>query len=303
VFPGNRADITTITKVKEDLKGWKLGRALFVADSGMNSDESRLELARGCGKYLLAARMGSVKEVKEKVLTRRGRYQVISENLHVKEAVVGDGARKVRYILCYNPKEAERQRKHREKVVGQIERIFSRHKDNNALAQWAIELKASRRYGKYMRIRSDKTIEIDQDAIKEAERYDGKWVVQTNDDTLTAEDAASGYKALLVIERCFRSLKRTQVKMTPMFHWLPRRIETHVKICVLALLIERMAELSCGKTWMRMRESLRSLGVSKFRTETHYFFQRNEPSFEVNSILKSLKISLPNKVLSVELHS
>ena len=32
--------------------------------------------------------------------------------------------------------------------------------------------------------------------------------------------------------------------MTPMYHWLPRRIETHVRLCVLALLIERVAELS-----------------------------------------------------------
>ncbi|MDX9786254.1 MAG: hypothetical protein RBT11_05750 [Desulfobacterales bacterium] len=48
------------------------------------------------------------------------------------------------------------------------------------------------------------------------------------------EDAASGYKVLMVIERCFRSLKRTQIKMMPMYHRASRRIEAHVKICVLA---------------------------------------------------------------------
>jgi transposase len=35
VFPGNTTDVTTVEKVKADLKGWKLGRALFVADAGM----------------------------------------------------------------------------------------------------------------------------------------------------------------------------------------------------------------------------------------------------------------------------
>lgn len=34
VFPGNTSDVETIKKVREDLRGWKLGRALFVADSG-----------------------------------------------------------------------------------------------------------------------------------------------------------------------------------------------------------------------------------------------------------------------------
>ena len=37
------------------------------------------------------------------------------------------------------------------------------------------------------------------------------------------EDVACGYKGLMVIERCFRSLKRTQIKMTPVFHWAPHR--------------------------------------------------------------------------------
>jgi transposase len=60
-------------------------------------------------------------------------------------------------------------------------------------------------------------------------------VIETNDDTISLEDAACGYKGLMVIERCFRSLKRTQIKMTPMYHWASRRIEAHVKICVLSL--------------------------------------------------------------------
>src|SRR5208337_3074471 len=34
VFPGNTSDVDTVKKVREDLRGWKLGRALFVADSG-----------------------------------------------------------------------------------------------------------------------------------------------------------------------------------------------------------------------------------------------------------------------------
>ncbi|HDZ91512.1 MAG TPA: hypothetical protein ENH37_12680 [Deltaproteobacteria bacterium] len=39
-------------------------------------------------------------------------YTVFKDNLHAKEVVVGDGARRNRYILCHNPKEAEPQAKH-----------------------------------------------------------------------------------------------------------------------------------------------------------------------------------------------
>ena len=65
VFPGNTSDVDTVKRVREDLRGWKLGRALFVADSGINSATNRNELARACGKYLLAIRMGSVSEIVE----------------------------------------------------------------------------------------------------------------------------------------------------------------------------------------------------------------------------------------------
>lgn len=76
MFPGNTSDASTVKKIRSDLKGWSLGRAMFVADSGMNSEDNRKELARACGKYLLACRMASVAEIKRDVLSKRGRYTV-----------------------------------------------------------------------------------------------------------------------------------------------------------------------------------------------------------------------------------
>jgi hypothetical protein len=99
VFPGNTTDVNTVKKIRADLRGWNLARAIFVADSGMNSVENRDELSRACGKYLLATRMANVAEVKRDVLTKRGRYTVIRDNLHVKEVILGDGERRKRYIL------------------------------------------------------------------------------------------------------------------------------------------------------------------------------------------------------------
>jgi len=144
-----------------------------------------------------------------------------------------------------------------------------------------LELLGSRRYKRYLRITKNGIVRIDRGAVREAERYDGKWVLQTNDDTISLEDAACGYKGLMVIERCFRSLKRTRIKMTPMYHWLPRRIEAHVKICVLALLLERLAEISSGRSWPRIKQGLRALQISYFSTAEHSFYRTNELTGEV----------------------
>ena len=300
IFPGNTSDSTTVERVRKDLRGWKLGRALFVADSGMNSEENRRELARAAGKYVLATRMGSVKEVREEVLSQRGRYTVISENLHAKEVILGDGVGARRYILCYNPSEARRQKLHRETVVKELEEKLAEHPTHQATARWAMELKTSGRYGRYLRVTKAGQIRLDKAAVKAAARFDGKWVIQTNDDTLSMADAACSYRALMVIERCFRSLKRTQIKMMPMYHWLPRRIEAHVKICVLALLIERVAERACELPWSRIREELERLQAGRYETEKFYFFQRNKVENSVHNLLKKLDISLPQEVFGIE---
>ena len=300
VFPGNTTDVNTVEKVRSDLRGWNLGRAIFVADSGMNSEENRLELSRACGKYLLATRMARVNEIKGEVLSRRGRYAVIKDNLHAKEVIVGDGERRRRYILCYNPKEAERQRKHREQIVAFLEKELQSHRSRKASAQWAIDLLASQRYKRYLTMTKSNNIRIDRKSIREAEKYDGKWVLETNDDTIRVEDAACGYKALMIIERCFRSLKRTQIKMTPMFHWVPRRIETHVKICVLALLIERVAEITCKEPWSRIRHKLERMQISHFQSSEYRFFRRNEIATAARNILKALNISIPKLVLGLK---
>ncbi len=302
VLPGNTADCTTIENVRKDLRGWNLGRALFVADAGVNSEDNREELARACGKYLLATRMANVAEIKQKVLTKRGKYTVLQDNLHVKEVIVGDGERRRRYILCYNPKEAKRQKKHRKQIVAILEKELDRHPDKSATAQWAIELLASKRYKRYLTISKSKRIRIDRGKIRAAEKYDGKWVIETNDDTITVEDAACGYKGLMIIERCFRSLKRTRIKLTPMYHWLSRRIEAHVRICVLALLIERVAEVACDSSWPRIRHQLDKLQATEFFSIKNRFFRRNEIPASTRSILKKLKISMPKKILSIEKH-
>jgi transposase len=300
VFPGNTSDVSTVEQIRTDLRGWSLGRAMFVADSGMNSEDNRAELARACGKYLLACRMSSIAEIKRDVLAKRGRYTVFRENLHAKEVILGDGERRKRYILCYNPHEAERQRKHREIIVELLEQELKKHKDTTATAQWAIELLASRRYKRYLRVTKGNKIRIDRGSIKKAAKYDGKWVLETNDDTISLEDAALGYKGLMIIERCFRSLKRTQIKMTPMYHWASRRIESHVKICMLALLIERIAELECMQPWHQIKRALDGLQITKLFHLNFRVLMRNEIGIETSNILKSLRIKAPKKVVELK---
>ncbi len=266
----------------------------------MNSEENRRCLARACGKYLLATRMASVAEIRDEVLSKRGRFRKFQDNLQAKEVTIGDGQRRRRYILCYNPKEARRQSAHRCQVAEQLELELASHPKKDAKAKWAISLLASRRYGRYLSVTKGGKVRIDRKKIRAAKRFDGKWVLETNDDTISLEDAACGYKSLMVIERCFRSMKRTQIKMMPMYHWLDKRVVTHVKICVLALLIERIAELSCEQPWSHIRQSLDKLKVGEFQNWEFRFMRRSEIAPATGNVLKILKIKPPEILLSLE---
>lgn len=300
VLPGNTSDVTTIERVKADLREWKLGRVLLVGDSGMNSEDNRATLAKACGRYVLACRPSSVKEVADEVLTRAGRYKEIRENLRVKEVVVGEGELRRRYVVCHNPVRAERERLHREQVVGELEaELAKNHADRAARRKWVAQLRASGRYGRYVRLDRKDELVIDRDAIREAERLDGKWVLITNDDTLSPEDVADAYLSSQVIERGFRTMKSGQIEVRPMFHRLDHRIEAHVKICVLALLIARVAELRTGLSWARIRSALNGIQVTEYVTPTHRFFRSNSLTDEAAEVLDKLKVAPPKQILAV----
>jgi hypothetical protein len=244
--------------------------------------------------------MGSVSGIKQDVVTRPGRFRTIAENLQAKEVIVGEGVFQRRYILCCNPREAQRERKHRGQVVKEPEEELKAHADCQATARWAIDLPASGRYKRYLTIDKQGRIRLDREAVQQASKHDGKWVLHTDDDTITVDDAAAGYKGLLVIERAFKTLKNARIKMEPMFHWLPKRIQAHVKLCVFSLLIERAAELECKQPWSRIQETLSTLQATEFQTPKNLFFQRNQASSELVLILKSLKIPVHKTILEIK---
>ncbi len=50
------------------------------------------------------------------------------------------------------------------------------------------------RKGRYLTITKTSNIRVDRKKVKESEKCDGKRVIETNDDTITLDDAACGYK-------------------------------------------------------------------------------------------------------------
>jgi hypothetical protein len=300
VLPGDTADVTTVARIKDDLRAWRLGRCLFVGDAGMYSADNLAALSRGLGRYILAVPMRKVKDIEIEVLSRPGRYKQVADNLQVKEVWVGDGERRKRYVLCLNPHEAERERQHRAQLLRELDAelaLLDNRAEDHPKA--ACALLASRRFGRYLSADWRGRPQLDCAKIKAAEKFDGKFVVICNDDTLSAEDIALGYKGGWIIESCFRRMKQTGLEVRPMFHWTPRRIEAHVKLCVLALQMQRAAEIRCGQPWARIAHTLAQLKAVRYRSDSRTIVQRTKTTAALAETLKKLGISMPKQILSI----
>src|SRR3954467_4538209 len=114
-WPGNTADSALIRQVKDDLRDWTLARVVWVADRGFASAENRRYLTRAGGHYILGERLRSGSAEAAAALARPGRYRAVADNLQVKEVRLGDDvASGDRFVVCFNPEAAERDKAVRE---------------------------------------------------------------------------------------------------------------------------------------------------------------------------------------------
>ena len=298
VFPGNTVDVSTVAQVKEDLRGWRLSRCVFVGDAGMVSKANLKTLSLGGGRYIVGMPMRRGDQVSTEVMGRAGRYKTVAPNLDIKEVVVGEGERRQRYVVCRNQEEAARQQRRRQKHLEQLEAELASLADLGKAAhnKRVCSLVSSRRYGRYLRKTRGGKPKLDKAAIREAERFDGKFVVTSNDDSLTPEDLALGYKQLLRVEDAWRTMK-SGLKMRPVYHHAERRIRAHIALTVWALLLQRVAESRCEDTWRNIRADLGQIKLAQLTTPDGDVWQVTTPREAARKRLKNLGIRNPPLVV------
>lgn len=107
--------------------------------------------------------------------------------------------------------------------------------------------------------------EIDENKIREEEKYDGYYAVATN-----LEDPARDILAIAgkryQIEDCFRIMK-TSFDARPVYHRKPKRIKAHFLICYTALLIYRLIEVQLDDqnkhhTVEEVRTTLKNMNIT-----------------------------------------
>jgi hypothetical protein len=305
LWPGNTTDVTTLVPIVDRLKQrFHIRSVCIVADRGMISRDTirRLQSADRDVRYLLGARLRSVKEIYEKVLRRGGRYHEVHGPKHkskdpaplkVKEVWVEDRC----YIVCHNEDQARKDRADREAIVAAL---------RDQLKRGAKSLVGNKGYRKFLQTRPGGGFDIDEAKIESEARFDGKWVLQTDTDLSPAECALK-YKELWTVERLFRTMKSI-LETRPIYHQCDETIRGHVFCSFLALMLlkelqARLAARGWQVEWQRLRDDLDALEEITVRTRGNTFVIRSDLQGDAGKAIQAAGVALGSVVRLEEAQS
>lgn len=295
LWPGNIADVTTLLPVVNRLRQrFRVRRVCIVADRGMISATTitALESEELDCDYILGARMRSVKEIRERVLANRGRYQEITPErqcskdpspLKVKEVTIQGR----RYIVCLNEEQRRKDGADRQAIVEHLREQLKRGDK---------DLIGNKGYRKYLQVTKGEHFLIDEEKIKEEARYDGKWVLQTNlaDEP---EIIALAYKELWMVEDMFRTMKSI-LETRPIYHKRDETIRGHVFCSFLALLLQRALEQRLEEKgesweWAEILRGLDNLQEVEALFQGKRFVLRSQVLGQAHKALRAAGVALP----------
>ena len=320
-WPGNTSDVTVLPEVRDGMRDWKLGRVVTVVDRGFSSNANLDYLRRGGGHWIAGERMRDHAGDAAQALSRQGRFTVVNEHLHVKEAKL-DSTPGVRWIICLNTAEAVKDKTTRDEAVTRLETELARISEARAKASTALKTTSSAKtrtrleaelaghtrtecalrdhvtLGRWLRQTSSGRLVIDRARIAAEAKLDGKYLLSTSDPHLTPAQVALGYKNLLEAERGFRDMKST-LMLRPVFHRLEPRIRAHVLICWLALLLVRVAENNTDTTWDRIAREMDRLAAVTLTGPAGTVVQATEPTDLQRAFLGACNVPVPPRITAL----
>jgi hypothetical protein len=295
LWPGNTADVISLLPVVNRLRQkFRVRRVSIVADRGMISASTiaTLESKELDCDYILGARMRSVREISERVLADRGRYQEITPErksskdpspLKVKEVTIQDR----RYIVCLNE---EQRRKDAADPQAIVEHLREQLKRGDK------DLIGNKGYRKYLQVTKAEHFVIDEEKIKQEARYDGQWVLQTN---LADEPKliALAYKELWMVEDMFRTMKSI-LETRPIYHKRDETIRGHVFCSFLALLLrraleQRLAQKGENWEWAEIVRGLDNLQEVEALFQGKRFVMRSQVLGQAHKAFMAAGVALP----------
>jgi transposase len=268
VWSGNTRDSTTVKEVIEDLtKRFDFRRMVFVGDRGMVTESNLASIENAQGDWGFLVGMTRRRNPEAETLIDRVNEEKWIEcegGINTREKKEQDRPRtRVQEVKCdregirvfvvdSDERQAYEQRmrkKAMQRVHAGLEKVQTRvakgrlKKPEKIGAAAERVLQRNHGYRYYDWELKDGQLHVFEHPtnLPREKKYEGKYLIQTDQSDFTPQEAVAHYKELNEVERGFHSLK-DPIGMRPIWHRAERRVRAHIFIAALAFLMDRMLE-------------------------------------------------------------
>lgn len=226
VFKGNKFEGHSMLPVLNLFRRkYQLKQLVVIADAGLLSHKNITALEQNHYEYILGARLKNESDaIKKQILAlglQNGQSMVIQKDEHTC------------LVVSYSEARAKKDANNREKGLARLEKLI----ETGKLTKAQINNKG---YNRFLQMHGSLTLALNREKIEQDKKWDGLKGYLTNT-ALTKEEIIENYSHLWMIEKAFRVTK-TDIKIRPVYHQLPERIQAHICLCFVAYKVYKELE-------------------------------------------------------------
>lgn len=312
LFPGNTFDGNTLLSTLSKLKQrYSIRKLVIVADKGINSAENLYNISEAGYQYIVSSRIKNASvSIQNAIFNNRGfktinkddegnvtfKHKTIKEHTFIYKDEQGQShILKDNLIISWSKTRADKDKTERERMIRKAKDMI----DNNTLPD------DKRGFKRYIATKGKKKLTgLDEEKIKNDQRWDGLYGIQTNQIDMNNDQIIEAYHQLWKIENAFRLLKTT-MRTRPVFHWTPQRIKGHFVVCFIAFVLERAMESKLKRNKInaspqKIKEAINSLEVSKIALGNQQYYLKGKQHKLASEILRVFKIKQINNITHIK---
>ncbi len=327
LFPGNESEKTTLRPALKKVKrNFGIERTIIVADRGLNTSDNAVFIAgkndnsnnNHDGYIYGQSVLGADKEFKDYVLKDdytidkiiednetiyfKHKSRIFAKTIQIKR----NGKRtnkSVTYqkqMVYYSQKYADRQKYERELVIAKAKDLISNPgKYTRATSVGAAGFVNNIQFDKETGLISNGlTLSLNEEKIKELEKYDGYYSIVTSELEMSDKDLRDKYRGLWKIEETFK-ITKSILKSRPVYVWTKEHIEAHFLTCFISLLILRLLEIKTEQKYSieNIIKAINELTCTKLKADTYIVNTRNTITSELCNVFN---IDLTKKYIKLQ---
>jgi transposase len=256
VFEGNRADVTTLEAMLEQVEA-KHGRArrIWIFDRGIVSEKNLEALRQRGGQYVVGTPRHQLEAYEKELL--QGSWTQISDSVQVQLIAQEQEL----YVLARSVDRARKEEAMRWRQICGLMRDLIRMRRALRKGTLVDSDKVLMRLGRlserwpraWRYVAADwkegrLTWRWDRQALRLAAHRDGAYLLRTNLTDRSSEALWKMYVQLTEVEAVFRALK-SELAIRPIWHWVGPRVEAHVMVAFLGYCL-----------WICLKQKLKAAG-------------------------------------------